>query len=78
MRRIFWFAIGVGLGAAVAVMLARGLKRARKSIPEAVAGEMRSAIDSFRTTIAEAVEEGRKAMHEAEEEMRAGASEDGE
>lgn len=70
MRRIFSFAVGVGLGATLAILLLRSLRRARTRVPEALASEARELVSSIREAISGAVEEGRKARDETEEGLR--------
>lgn len=70
MRRVFSFALGVGLGATLAFLLARSLKRARARIPEALASEAREVLNAVREAISKAAEEGRRAMKETEESLR--------
>lgn len=70
MRRIFSFAVGVGLGATLAILLLRSLRRARRQVPEALASEARELLRSIRDLISGAVEEGRKTMNETEEGLR--------
>lgn len=70
MKRVFTLAVGIGLGAAAVILVARGLRRARASVPPAIAAEARRAVDSVRTTFREAVEEGRRAARETEAELR--------
>lgn len=73
MRRLFWLAIGIGMGATFAFLMARGLRRARQRLPRAIVDEARSLIQSYRQALSEAVEEGRQAMREKEAELRLGA-----
>lgn len=70
MRRLFSFAIGVGLGATLAVLIARGFRRARRRVPQAIAGEARALFESWRQNFSNAVAEGRRAMEQREEELR--------
>lgn len=72
MRRIFSFALGVGLGATLAFLLVRGMRRARRRVPKAIADEARSFVESTRRAWREAVVEGRKAMREKESQLRLG------
>lgn len=71
MRRIFGFAAGIGMGAAAAVLVARALRRARRTVPQAIAAEATGALRDLRSAITSAVEEGRRAMRETEAELRA-------
>lgn len=72
MRRIFTLAVGIGLGAAAAFLIARGLRRARQRVPQAIADGARSRITSLRELIEDVAKEGRRAMNEKEAELRQG------
>jgi hypothetical protein len=73
MRRLFSFSVGVGLGATLAFLLVRGMRRARRRVPRAIAEEARSWLESTRHAWKEAMDEGRRAMSEREAELRLGA-----
>lgn len=73
MRRLFSFALGIGLGATLAFLLVRGMRRARRRVPRAIAEEARSLLESTRQAWKEALDEGRRAMREREAELRLGA-----
>jgi hypothetical protein len=72
MRRIFWLAMGLGAGAAAAIMMARWTRRqAERYAPPNL---VRLAGDTLRdagSLVAEAFTEFRKGMAEKEAEVRA-------
>ncbi len=73
MRRIFWLALGVGAGGAGAVMSARFLRRqATKVAPANLAREARGGVMDLARLVSESIAEGRVAMREKEDELRAG------
>lgn len=74
MRRLFTLALGIGLGAALALLLARWIGRARARLPEAVVEGARSSLAGLKDLISEALREGRRAMREREAELRSGVS----
>lgn len=73
-RRLFWLLVGAGFGFGVSFWLMRFMKQtvARYS-PERVSDDLASAVRSFGQDLRAAVAEGRMAMHEREEELRAAA-----
>jgi hypothetical protein len=71
-RRLFWLAVGVGFGAASAIMASRWTRRqVRRAKPQAIAREARSGLLELSKLLAESVEEGKRAMDERERELRA-------
>jgi len=71
MRRIFWLALGLGAGAAGAIMTARFARRqARKVAPANIAREARGGLMDLAKLVSESIAEGREAMREKEEELR--------
>jgi hypothetical protein len=71
MRRIFWLAVGLGAGAAGAVMTTRFARRqASKVAPAAIAREARGGLMDLARLVSESMAEGREAMREREEELR--------
>jgi hypothetical protein len=71
MRRIFWLALGLGAGAAGAIMTARFARRqARKVDPANIAREARGGLMDLAKLVSESIAEGREAMREKEEELR--------
>ena len=72
MRRPFWVALGVGFGAAGAIMASRWTRRqVRRAKPTAIAREARSGLLDLSRLVAESVEEGKRAADERERELRA-------
>jgi hypothetical protein len=67
-RRLFTFVVGIGLGAAIAILIGRALARTRTRIPRAIAEELRST----RSAALEAIDEGRRTMRQKEAQLRAG------
>jgi hypothetical protein len=72
LRRIFWLAVGLGAGAAGAIMTMRFARRqASKVAPANLAREARGGLMDLAKLVAESIGEGREAMREKEEELRA-------
>ena len=73
MRRAFWVALGLGAGAVGAIIGSRFLKRqAQKVAPANLAREARGGMMDLAKLVSESLAEGRTAMREKEEELRAG------
>lgn len=71
MRRIFWLALGLGAGAAGAVMTLRfARKQAGKVAPANLAREARGGLMDLAKLVSESIAEGRQAMREREEELQ--------
>jgi hypothetical protein len=71
MRRIFWLALGLGAGAASAVVTLRFARRqAKKVAPATLAREARGGIMDLARLVSESLAEGREAMREKEDELR--------
>jgi hypothetical protein len=71
-RRIFWLAVGLGAGAVGAVMTMRFARRqASKVAPANLAREARGGLMDLAKLVAESIGEGREAMREKQEELRA-------
>jgi hypothetical protein len=71
-RRPFWVALGVGFGAAGAVMVSRWTRRqVQRAKPAAIAREARGGLLDLSRLVAESVEEGKRAADERERELRA-------
>jgi hypothetical protein len=71
-RRIFWLAVGLGAGAVGAIMTMRFARRqASKVAPANLAREARGGLMDLARLVAESIEEGRGAMRDKEEELRA-------
>lgn len=72
MRRPFWVALGVGFGAAGAVLVSRWTRRqVQRAKPAAIARETRGGLLELSKLVAESVEEGKRAADERERELRA-------
>jgi hypothetical protein len=71
MRRIFWLALGLGAGAAGAVMTLRFARRqAKKVAPATLAREARGGFMDLARLVSESLAEGREAMREKQDELR--------
>ena len=71
MKRIFWLALGLGAGAAGAIMTARFARRqVDKVAPSTLAREARGGLLDLSRRVSESMEEGRRAMQEKEEQLR--------
>jgi hypothetical protein len=71
MRRLFWLALGVGFGAASAVMASRWTRRQMdKAKPKAIAREARGGLLDLSKLVAESMQEGKRAADERERELR--------
>lgn len=72
MRRAFWVSLGLGAGAASAILVSRWTKRqARRVAPATIARETKGGIMDLGRLVSESVAEGRRAMDERERELRA-------
>lgn len=68
MKRLFWVAVGAGVG----VYAARRLSRARAAVaPTALGGQVAAARDGARSAVGSFVADVRAGMAEREEELRA-------
>ena len=73
MRRAFWLALGLGAGAAGAVMTARfARKQAQKVAPATLAREAKGGIMELSKLVSASIAEGKRAMQDKEEELRSG------
>ncbi len=71
MRRPFWIALGVGAGAAGALVTSRWARRqARKVAPATIAREAKGGLVDLGKLVSESIAEGRRAMAEREQELR--------
>jgi len=71
-RRLFWLVMGAAFGFGVSFWLTRFVKETvERYSPERVSGNMADALKAFGTDLRAAVAEGRIAMRETEEELRA-------
>ena len=72
LRRIFWFAVGIGFGAGLSWWATRALRRtAERYAPDRVAGELSKSLGRFGAEMKAALSEGREAMQARERELRA-------
>jgi len=71
-RRPFWVALGVGFGAAGAILVSRWTRRqVQRAKPAAITREARGGLLELSKLVAESVEEGKRAADERERELRA-------
>jgi hypothetical protein len=70
-RRGFWVGVGVGLGAATAIIASRwARKQADRVAPATIAREARGGLLDLSKLVSESIAEGRQAMEERERELR--------
>jgi sensor histidine kinase regulating citrate/malate metabolism len=75
-RRLFWLAVGLGAGAAGAVLTTRfAKKQMQKVAPSTIAREARGGLLELSKLVSESLAEGKRAMEEAESEARSSISE---
>ncbi|HVH53063.1 MAG TPA: hypothetical protein VNA32_02925 [Actinomycetota bacterium] len=71
MKRLFWLALGLGAGAAGAIMTARFARRQMDKVaPSTLAREARGGLLDLSRRVSESMEEGRRAMQDKEEQLR--------
>jgi hypothetical protein len=71
-KRLFWLIVGAGFGFGVSFWLMRFVRQTvERYSPERVSDDLASAIRAFGQDIRAATTEGRLAMREREEELRA-------
>lgn len=74
-RRLFWLIVGAGFGFGMSFWLTRFIREtAARYSPERVSADLAGAIRGLGTDLRAAVAEGREAMREREEELRAEVS----
>lgn len=72
MRRGFWVAVGLGAGVTAAVMVSRWMRRQRQRMsPANIGSQLAEGARDFRRLVQEALDEGRQAFIEKEEELKA-------
>ena len=73
MRRLFWVALGLGAGAASAILASRFVrKQTAKVAPANLAREARGGMMDLARLVSDSLAEGKAAMHQKEEELRGG------
>jgi gas vesicle protein len=71
-RRLFWLVVGIGFGFGVSFWVMRFMRETvARYTPERVSADLADAVRSLGTDLRAAVSEGREAMREREEEIRA-------
>ncbi|HYU57647.1 MAG TPA: hypothetical protein VEO00_06310 [Actinomycetota bacterium] len=72
MRRLFTLAVGIGAGAAVAIVVTRWARRKREAVTaKAIVGRASEGARDLAALFRSAIDEGRKAMAAREAEIRA-------
>ena len=73
MRRVFWVALGLGAGAASAILASRFVrKQTAKVAPANLAREARGGMMDLARLVSDSLAEGKAAMHQKEDELRTG------
>ena len=73
-RRGFWVGVGIGLGAATAIIATRwARKQADRVAPATIAREAKGGLLDLSKLVSESIAEGRQAMEERERELRGGS-----
>ena len=71
MRRLFWVGLGLGVGAASAILASRFVRRqTAKVAPANLAREARGSMLDLAKLVSDSVAEGKAAMEEKEDELR--------
>jgi hypothetical protein len=71
-KRLFWLAVGIGFGFGVSFWVTRFLRETvSRYTPERVSGDLADALRGLGKDLRAAVSEGREAMREREDEIRA-------
>lgn len=72
MRRAFWVAVGLGAGVTAAVMVSRWMRRQRERLsPVNIGSQLAEGARDLGRLVREAVDEGRHAFIEKEQELKA-------
>jgi hypothetical protein len=72
-RRLFWLALGLGAGAASAILASRFVrKQTAKVAPANLAREARGGMMDLARLVSDSLAEGKAAMHQKEDELRSG------
>jgi hypothetical protein len=70
-RRLFWVALGLGAGAASAIIASRFVRRqTAKVAPATIAREARGSVVDLAKLVSESINEGKVAMRQRELELR--------
>ena len=70
MRRAFWVSLGLGAGAASAILASRWTRRQAKRVaPATIARETKGGLLDLSRLVSESIAEGRQAMAEREREL---------
>jgi hypothetical protein len=70
-RRLFWVALGLGAGAASAILATRFVrKQTAKVAPANLAREARGGMMDLARLVSDSLAEGKAAMHQKEDELR--------
>jgi hypothetical protein len=70
MRRIFWTALGVGLGAASGIAVSRKIRKAQDALtPSSMAGALAGAVSNLGDAIRDFADDVRDGMADREEEL---------
>jgi hypothetical protein len=70
-RRLFWLALGLGAGAASAILASRFVrKQTAKVAPANIAREARGGIMDLAKLVSDSLAEGKAAMQQKEDELR--------
>jgi hypothetical protein len=78
-RRLFWVALGLGAGAASAIIASRFVrKQTAKVAPANLAREARGSVMDLAKLVSESISEGRVAMHQRELDLRSELDKDAE
>ncbi len=73
MRRLFWVALGLGAGAASAILATRFVrKQTAKVAPGNLAREARGGMMDLAKLVSDSLAEGKAAMHQKEDQLRSG------
>lgn len=71
MRRLFWLALGLGAGAAGAIVTLRFARRqAERVAPSRLAREAKGGLMDLAKLVSESMAEGQRAMRDREDELR--------
>jgi hypothetical protein len=72
-RRLFWVALGLGAGAASAILATRFVrKQTAKVAPANLAREARGSMMDLAKLVSDSLAEGKASMHQKEDELRSG------